>query len=100
MKHNTEFVNVDKSDALEERISAALNKIGAKYSWVTSAEVFIKLENDKTGKGKVCEMKLSLPGPQIFASSNSFSFETAVHDAQKELERQLKRIKEEKYSHH
>ena len=99
MKHNTEFVNIEASDALETKIAEALGKIESKYDWVTSAEVFIKKENDKTGKGKICEIKLSLPGPQIFASSNERAYETAVLETQKDLERQLKRIKEEKYSH-
>ncbi len=94
MKHTIEFVKLEKSKALEMEIKETLNKIKRKFNWVISAEVFIKKENDKTGKGKICEIKLNVPGSHVFASSNDYTFESAVLNTQKELERQLKKTKE------
>ncbi len=94
MEHTIEFVKIDKSPTLELEIKEVLNKIRNKFNWVISAEVFVKKENDKTGKGKICEIKLNVPGTKIFASSNDYNFETALLNTKKELERQLKRIKE------
>ncbi len=93
MNHTIEYVKVSKSNIIELQIKEALNKIERKFDWVVSAEVFIEKENDKTGKGKICKIKLNTPGLQIFASSNDYTFKTAVLKTQKELERQLKRVR-------
>jgi ribosome-associated inhibitor A len=45
-------------------------------------------------KGKICEIRLSVPGPVIYASSNKASFEAGVAETADNLERKLESHKE------
>lgn len=82
------------SESLSTIVSKKLEKLGKKYDWIISADVFFKRENDPTGKGKICEMRLSAPGPRLFAKSDSDNFEKAAAETIKDLEIQLKKRKE------
>ena len=59
------------------------------------AEVFYKLEKDPKGKGKICEIQLSLSGPRIFAVSNEESFQEATDETINDIEKQLEKRKKE-----
>lgn len=82
------------SESLSNIVSRKLEKLGKKYDWIISADVFFKLENDPTGKGKICEMRLSAPGPRLFAKSDTDNFEKAAAETIRDLEIQLKKRKE------
>ena len=56
-------------------------------------DTVLKKENTKRGRGKLCEIKLSLPGPTIFASSNEDRFEVSIAETIRDLEIQLKKRK-------
>lgn len=95
MEINIQFVNMSTSETMEAFTINKLNNLAKKYSWLIKAEVFFKKENDPTGKGKICEIQLSLPGTRIFASSDEKNYELAVKQTIKDLEKQLKKRKNE-----
>jgi putative sigma-54 modulation protein len=99
MKATVQFVNTDSSPYVEELLMKKLNKLFKKYDWILKANVFYKLEKDSVGKGKICEIRLSVPGPRIFASSDEESFEKATDETIKDLKRQLKTRKGEMNPH-
>jgi putative sigma-54 modulation protein len=99
MKVTVQFLNVEKSPYVEELLMKKLNKLFKKYEWIIKANVFYKLEKDSVGKGKICEIRLSVPGPRIFASSDEESFEKATDETIKDLKRQLKTRKGEMNPH-
>lgn len=82
------------SESMNAIVTSKLEKLANKYDWIIKADVFFKLENDPSGKGKVCEIQLSAPGPRIFAKSSQDNFEKAAATTIKELENQLRRRKE------
>lgn len=88
-----QFVSMPTSETMETFVLERLEKLGKKYDWVLSADVFYKLENDTTGKGKICDIRLSIPGPVIFATSNETSWEAATDETIRDLEKQLKKRK-------
>ena len=94
MTINIQYVQMDKSEAMNAYVEDKLQKLGKKYDWIISCEVHFKKENDPTGNGKICKMELSLPGPRIFAVSNESTFENAVKKTIKDLEIQLKKRKQ------
>ncbi len=94
MTVNIQFVQMSTSESMSDIVTHKLEKLGKKFDWIISAEVFFKLENDPAGKGKICEMRLSVPGPRIFAKTNEDDFEKAAAATIKDLERQLKKRKE------
>lgn len=95
MEVNVQFVKMPTSESMEAFVNRRLEKLAKRYEWIIKADVFYKIENDPKGKGKICNIQLSLPGPQIFATSNKISFEAATDETISDLEKQLKKRKSE-----
>lgn len=93
MTINIQYVKMLTSDSMTEIVSKKLNKLGEKFEWIIKANVFFKLEKDPAGKGNICEIELSLPGPKIFASSKEKNFELAAKNTISDLTKQLKKRK-------
>lgn len=93
MTINIQYLHMPTSEAMNELLTQKLNKLSAKYDWILSTDVYFKLANDSTGRNKVCEMKMEVPGPRIFASSTEDNFEKAAAATLNDLERQLKKRK-------
>lgn len=100
MKTNIQFVQMDTNINVEELLVKKLQKISKKYDWIVSADVFYIAEKDtNNAKGKICEIRLSVPGPRIFASSNEDSFEKATDKTVRDIEVLLKKRKATMKSH-
>lgn len=99
MKTNIQFVHSETKLSAEQLVQRKLDKLENKYDWIISADVMFKEEKSTNGKGKVCAIELSLPGPKIHASSNEDSFEAAAAESVKDIEKQLKKRKAEMQSH-
>ncbi|WP_378182821.1 ribosome hibernation-promoting factor, HPF/YfiA family [Aquimarina sp. SS2-1] len=95
MTINIQFVQMPTSEYMEGYVQEKLEKLYKKYDWIIKSDVFFKKENDPKGNGKICDMELSLPGPKIYATSNEKNYELAVKETLKDLERQLKKRKQE-----
>jgi putative sigma-54 modulation protein len=99
MKVNIQFVHTAQRKWAEELVNQKLDDLGQKYDWIIGADVFFKEEKDTDGKGKICDIRLSLPGPRIFASSDEESFEASIAETTRDLEVQLKKRKAQTSSH-
>ncbi len=93
MTINFQYVQMPNSEAMNELMTSKLNKLAKKFDFIIRADVFFKMENDPSGKGKICEIRLSVPGPRIFAKANEDDFEKAAAATIKELESQLQKRK-------
>jgi putative sigma-54 modulation protein len=90
MKVTVQFIDMEKSPYVEELLMKKLNKLFKRYDWIHKAHVFYKMEKGSAGKGRICEIRLSVPGPRLFASSDEESFEKATDETIKDLKRLLK----------
>ncbi|RMB57322.1 ribosome-associated translation inhibitor RaiA [Dokdonia sinensis] len=96
-----EYHDVTASEALEAFTREQLNKLGDKYQFVHRADVFFKLENTSSDQtGKISGVRLSMPGPRMFAESSSDDFHASLKKAISEVEQQLRKKKEKMQSHH
>ena len=95
MEINIQFVHMKTSESMKLYTENKLNSLAEKYPWLIKAAVFFKIENDSKGKGKICEVELSLNGPRIFASSNEKNYELAVKETISDLNKKLKKRKAE-----
>jgi len=93
MEIKVQFVKMDTSESMRDFAIEKLNKLDKKYPKIIKSEVFYKLEKDPKGKGKICEIQLSLAGPRIFAISNEESFQAATSETIRDLEKQLEKRK-------
>jgi len=94
-----QFVQLTKSERLEELTQKKLDKLENKYDWIIRADVFFKKQDGEEPKGFICNIRLSVPGNQIFAESNENSFEAAIAETISDLDRQLAKKKAQMTTH-
>ncbi len=99
MTINIQYVKMPTSEAMSEFVEKKLGKVAEKYEWIIRADVSFKLENNVYGKGNICEIELSIPGPKLFASSQADTFEAAAKETIVDLERQLEKRKAKMITH-
>ncbi|MDT7830555.1 ribosome-associated translation inhibitor RaiA [Pricia sp. S334] len=100
MEINFEYDNVNASDRLEELATQKINKLVDKYDFMVRADVFFKTENTSSDDtGMICNIRVSAPGPRLFAEASHDSFEASIKEAVNDLDRQLKKKKEKMKSH-
>lgn len=87
------------SESMNQYVEKRLEKLAEKFDWIIRAEVIFKLENNVYGKGNICEIELSAPGPKLFASTKADTFEAAAKETILDLERQLKKRKAKMTTH-
>ncbi len=79
---------------LEDFVESKVDKLIQKHEDVIKAEVFLRLENTQDPENKIAEIKLDVPGIELFAKKQSKSFEEATDSAIEALRRQMKKHKE------
>lgn len=95
MQYIFEYHNVEKSERLEAYAKEKLNTLKTKFEDIIRADVFFKTENTTSDEtGKICNIRLSLPGPRIFTEASNEDFVTSIQEAVNELERMLKKREE------
>ena len=94
MNINFEYDDVKASNRLEIMAAQKLEKLLVKYDFIVRSDVFFKKENTSSpDSGMVCNIRLSAPGPRLFAQSSSGSFEASIASSIEDLQRQLERKK-------
>lgn len=90
-----EYVNVSASDRLESYAKEKLENLGTKYDFVHRADIFLKKENTTSDdNAHHCGIRLSAPGPRLYAESDEGSFTEAIAKTVRDLEDQLQKRKE------
>jgi putative sigma-54 modulation protein len=87
-------VKFDADTKLEQFIEKKVSKLGRYFDDIISAEVFLKLENKADLENKVVEIKLDIPGSDLFARKQSKSFEEATDVVVDALKQQILKHKE------
>ncbi|WP_190811060.1 HPF/RaiA family ribosome-associated protein [Flagellimonas sp. S3867] len=88
---NIQYQKMQTSESLNKLLLKKLDRLGKNYSWLIKANVLFKIENDRAGEDKVCEIELSAPGPRLFAKSKSNDFEKSMSETVDDLKRQLEK---------
>ena len=96
MKLQMHSIKFDADHKLLDFIQRRTEKLETFYDRIIDGEVFLRLEKDDSRANKVVEIKLNIPGDQLFAKNKSKSFEAATDDAVEALRRQLKKHKEKR----
>jgi putative sigma-54 modulation protein len=93
MKVMINSVHFKADKKLEEFITQKVEKLCVKYADVISAEVTLKLDNTDTPENKIADIRLILPGDDLYASKQSKSFEEAIDACIDALKKQLEKYK-------
>ena len=87
-------LHFDADRKLLEFVQEKVDKLGHYYDKIIDGDVILKIDNNSTGENKIAEIKLSVPGNDVFAKKQCKSFEEATDSAVEALRRQLKKHKE------
>ena len=99
MKLQIHSIRFDADEKLIDLIKKKLNKLETFYDRIIDSEVFLKIENDESRVNKIIEIKLNIPGDQLFAKVRARSFEIGADEATEALRRQIKKFKEKQMIH-
>ncbi|MFY0688028.1 MAG: ribosome-associated translation inhibitor RaiA [Cyclobacteriaceae bacterium] len=94
MKLHMQSVRFDADVKLLEFIQRKMDKLETFYDRIVDGEVILRVENDEAKENKIVEVKMNIPGDQLFAKTKAKSFEAAADEAAEALRRQLKKFKE------
>jgi putative sigma-54 modulation protein len=92
MKLQVHSIHFDADIKLINFIQKKLNKLETFYDRTVDGEVFLRLNNEGV-ENKTVEIKLRVPGSNLFAIEKARSFEAATDLAADALRTQLKKVK-------
>lgn len=94
MKVNVQAPNFAADDRLLVFIENRLKKLEQFYDRIVYADVFLKVQKTSEKQNKITEVLLSIPGRNLICKKESRTFEAAIDECVKALERQLKKRKQ------
>lgn len=86
-------IHFDADKKLIDFIEERLEKLRLFHSQIISAEVTLKVDKADNRENKVSEIKLAVPGKDLFAKKQSKSFEEATDQAVDALRKQIEKHK-------
>lgn len=86
-------IRFDADSKLINFIQGKINKLDMFYNEITSTDVYLRLDKNNSEGNKVAEIKMNIPGKELFAKRQCKSFEEATDLAVEALRKQIKRTK-------
>ena len=99
MKLQFHSLHFDVDQKLVDFIQKKVDKLETFYDRIIDGEVILKVEKDESRENKIVEIKLNIPGGQVFSKEQAKSFEAGADEAVESLRRQLKKKKEKTMAH-
>ena len=93
MKITVQSIHFNADKGLLEFIQKKADKLETFYDNIINGQVYLKLEKVEDEANKITEIKLQLPGNQIFAKEQCKTFEEATDLAVESLRKQIERHK-------
>jgi putative sigma-54 modulation protein len=92
MKLQVHSIHFNADQKLINFIQKRVDKLETFYDRLVDGEVFLRLNNEGI-ENKTVEIKLNVPGTQLFAIEKARSFEAATDQAAEALKIQLQKFK-------
>jgi putative sigma-54 modulation protein len=92
MKLRVHSIHFDADQKLIDFIQQRLDKLHTFYDRLVGGEVFLRLNNEGV-ENKTVEIRITVPGKELFAKEQARSFEAAVDSATESLRSQLEKFK-------
>ena len=95
MKLQVHSIHFNADTKLVDFIQKRVDKLETFYDRVVDGEVFLRINNEGVDN-KTVEIKVKVPGSQLFAKEHAKSFEAATDLATEALKNQLRKYKDKK----
>ena len=96
MKITVQSIRFNADKKLLDFIQKKVDKLDTFYDHIINGEVYLKLENVEDEANKITEIKLNLPGNQIFAKGQCKTFEECTDLVVESLRKQIEKHKQKK----
>lgn len=96
MKITVQSIRFTADRKLLDFIQKKVDKLDTYHDHIISGEVYLKLENVEDEANKITEIKVLLPGHQIFAKEQCKTFEEATDMVVESLRKQIEKHKQKK----
>lgn len=89
-------VKFSPTKKLESFVESKVKKLGQFYDDIIAAEVFLKVENTQDLSNKVAEIRIEIPGNELFVKKQTKSFEESTDNAIDALKKQITKAKQKR----
>jgi len=93
MDFKVNTVHFTADGKLVDFIHSKVKKLELIYDNIIASEVYLRIDKNETQENKIAEVKLLLPGNELFAKKQSKSFEEAADLAVAALKKQVAKHK-------
>ncbi|MBE8720534.1 ribosome hibernation-promoting factor, HPF/YfiA family [Sphingobacterium pedocola] len=93
MNITVQSIKFDADQKLVDFIKKRANKLDQYLDNIIEGACYLRLENVEDESNKIVELKLNIPGNQLFAKSQAKTFEEATDIAVESLRRQINKHK-------
>jgi len=100
MEVKIQAIHFDADNKLKEFINERVGKLAQFFDNIIATEVYLKLDKAESHENKIVEIKVFIPGRDLFASKQFSSFEEAVDETVDALRRQIQKHKEKLMAKH
>lgn len=94
MKLKIHSIHFDADQKLVDFIQEKVDKLDHFFDGIIDGEVYLRLDKASNNENKVAEIRLNVPGSNLFAKKQTKSFEESTDQAVEALRRQVKKHKE------
>jgi putative sigma-54 modulation protein len=94
MNISIKSIHFSADKKLEKLIESKISKLAQFHDSIIAANVYLRLEKNQELENKITEIKLDIPGTELFAKKQSNSFEKSTDSTVEALRIQLKKYKE------
>lgn len=89
-------IHFDADERLLNFTQTKLGKLSTFHDQIISAEVFFRVEKNDARENKLTEIKLHVPGADLFAKRRASTFEASIDQVIEALRRQIQRQKKQR----
>jgi putative sigma-54 modulation protein len=93
MNVNVQSVHFDADKKLITFANERVEKLSSMHDKITSSEIILRLDNSESKDNKVAEIKLNIPGKELFAKRQCKTFEEAIDSSVDALKNQITKYK-------
>lgn len=94
MNIKIQSIKFDADKKLTDFVEKKVSKLERYFDNIVDAEVFLRLQNSQELDNKVAEIRLKVPGSDLFAQRQSKTFEEALDDCIDALKTQIQKHKD------
>lgn len=93
MQIQVHSIHFDADQKLVDFITQRLQKLAQFHSHIINSEVFLKLDKSDDRQNKITEIKIAVPGKDLFVKKQSKTFEESTDIAIEALRRQIEKYR-------